>query len=210
MAKISNLFSYPIGSIDQITFTKIRRTGIAKKKISKNTSNTPQQQKIRSAFSVAVKLVQPMNAVIRQGFRLYTKTMSAYNSCMQYSLKNVVTHDFQIDYQKVMISRGGSLFPVENANTQIDDQSIIITWKDNSNETGRSNPTDKSLICVFNENNSEVTFNADGNERNAETQVIALPLHWQTGDKLHTHIGFASTTNNNVSNSLYIGQAIMP
>jgi hypothetical protein len=206
MARIQYIFSSPRGSIDNITFSKIRKTAYAKKKIMKNASNTPKQQKTRSAFSVAVKLVQPMLGVIRTGFRLYTQTMSAYNSCMAYTIKNVVTEDFEIDFTKVLISKGGSLFPAENPDCQLENQSIIITWNDNSNETGRSNPTDNSLTCIYNETRSEVVFNAAGAERNMGSQTLSLPTHWEQGNKLHIYIGFASTTDNNVSNSVYIGE----
>ena len=207
MARIQHIFSSPRGSIDNITFSKIRQTAYAKRKIMKNASNTPKQQKVRSKFSEAVKLIHPMLGLVRKGFRLYTRTMSAYNNAIQYTIKNALTPDFQIDYSKVLIARGGSLLSAENADFQLRDNEVSITWNDNSNDTDRSASIDKSLTCAFNETRNEVVYNAEGAERSAGTQTLTLPTHWDTGDKLHFYIAFASTTNQNLSNSTYIGES---
>ena len=203
MARINmGVFSAPRGSIANITFSRWKKTNYAKQKIKTNKSNTPSQQKVRSAFSVAVTLVKPMNALIKQGFRLYTDKMSAYNAALQYTIKNVLTSDFEIDYSKVLISRGGSLSPALNATAYFDSGSIVFEW--DTSESSSAHATDKSLICLLNPANNEIVFNDAGADRSTGLQSLRVPPLW-TG-KVHAYIGFITEDKKDVATSVYLGE----
>ena len=203
MARIQYIFSNPRGSIDNITFSKIRKTAYAKKKIQKNTSNTPKQQEARSAFSLAVGVVSKIQPLIKQGFCLYTGRMSSYNAALQHIMKNALTPDrLEIDYSKVLISKGGSLSPAVNATAYSDSGSIVFEWDTTGSSSANAN--DKSLICLINPANNEVVFNDAGADRSTGIQSIRVSPLW-TG-KVHAYIGFVSEDQKNVATSTYLGE----
>ena len=203
MARINYIFSAPRGSVDNLTFSNWKATNYVKKKIQTNKSNTPAQAKVRTAFSAAVSVIQPINALIKKGFALYSKNQSEYNAAVAHVIKNAVTPDLQIDYTKILISRGGKILPLQNPTVNAATDSLSVSWEDNSNESGNSNPTDKTLFCVINTSKNESSFAIDAAERHEESQSFALPSHWETGDQLHIYIGL--TSQKDVSTSQYIG-----
>ena len=204
MARINmGVFSAPRGSIANITFSRWKRTNYAKQKIQKNTSNTPSQQKVRSAFAIATALVKPLYPILKQGFSLYTDRMSAYNAAVQYTIKNSLTPENEIDYSKVLISCGGSLSPAVNTSAYSDERSIVFEW--DTNESSSAYATDKSLVALINPTNNEVVFNDAGVERSTGIQTIRVSPLW-SGQKVHAYIGFITEDKKDVATSVYLGE----
>ena len=202
MARINNIFSAPKGSVGTLTFSNWKTTNYVKSKIQSNKSNTPDQQIVRNKFSTVIELVKSIFPLVQEGFKLHTARMSAYNFCVGLFLKSgVVTPALQIDYTKVLISRGGSLMPPLNPHAIYDSGSVNFSWTDIDNAPN-ANPDDQTLIAVLNETRKEAIFNIGGSQRSSELEICILPSHWQTADNLHAYIAFSNSKN--VSNSTYI------
>ena len=207
MAKLNYLFGKARGSIGEITFSTWRKIPVAKKKIEKNGSNTPRQQKQRSAFMLVTKLVQPLNSILKHSFRPYTAKMTGYNACLAYNLKNALTEGqdgWEIDYSKVLVARGGKLLSPANANFDYANDSFVLEWDNNSNDIGTANPTDKGVIVLYNSTQGNAHLSYGDVERQDSNISFPTPGHWNEDDQIHVYFSFVSDDNS--ASSVYLGQ----
>ena len=163
------------------------------------------QRSQRSKFALTLKLLQPLTAFLRTGWKLYTHKQSAMNAAMSYTLANAVTGtypDYQIDTSKVLVSRG-SLTPAANATATATGGNIAISW-DNNSGTGSAKATDKTLTAVLNPAKGEAITNTAGAERTTGTQTVVIPADW-SGDSVEVYLGFVSDDGKEVANSVYLG-----
>jgi hypothetical protein len=170
----------------------------------KNPRTTGQRSQ-RSKFSLALKLLQPLTAFLRTGWKLYAHKQSPFNAAMSYTLANAVTGtypNYAIDNSKVLVSRG-ALTPAANGAAATAGGNIVITW-DNNSGTGSAKATDKSLVAVLNPTKSEAITNDGGVARTAGTQTVVLPADW-SGDSVVVYLGFVSDDSKEVANSVYLG-----
>ena len=158
------------------------------------------QRRQMSKFGLAVALLRPLIAVLRIGWKLYAKHQTAFNACTAYTLANAIKGtfpNFQIDYPKVMISRG-SLTPIQAPTIAGSSGKITISWNNNSG-IGNAKPTDKLLLALVNPTKNEVVTRFNETERSEGTQPLSVP-HW-VGDKIHAYFGFVSDDGKEVSDS---------
>jgi len=166
-----------------------------------NNQRSLAQRTQMSKFALVVALLRPLTAVLRIGWKRYATHQSAYNAATAYTLANAIIGEFpnhQIDYKKVMISRG-NLTPIQPPTMSGSTGRITISWKDNSG-IGNAKPTDKLLLALINPVKNEVITRYDETERSEESFAIDLP-HW-TGNRVHIYIGFASDDGKEVSDSI--------
>ena len=193
-------------SIGNLTFSSWKNIGVVKKKIEKNGSNTPKQQKQRSAFMLVTRIVQPLNPILKNSFRPYTSRMTGYNACLGYNLKNALTEGpdgFEIDFSKVLIGRGGKLLsPVNATFVQELDNNIEIRWVNNSNDIGTANPNDKAIVVLYNETQGVAHLSHGDVERKDVSTFLSPPASWNSSDKIHVYLTFVSDDNS--ATSIYL------
>ena len=163
------------------------------------------QRSQRSKFSLALKLLQPMTAFLRTGWKLYAHKQSPINAAMSYTLANAITGTFPnyaIDPSKVLVSRG-ALTPAANGAAAATGGNIVLSW-DNNSGIGSAKATDKVLTAVLNSAKGESITNTAGAERTAGTQTVVLPADW-SGDSVEVFLGFVSDDGKEVANSVYLG-----
>ena len=166
-----------------------------------NDPKTLAQRRQRVKFALVIALLRPLTAVLRVGWKRYATHQTAFNAATAYTFANAITGTFpnlQIDYKKVMISRG-NLTPIQPPTLKGSGGKITIAWKDNSG-IGNAKPTDKLLLALINPVKNEVITRYDETERSEESFAIDLP-HW-TGNRVHIYIGFASDDGKEVSDSI--------
>jgi hypothetical protein len=102
-------FSGKIGD-ELVGFKSYKKHGLRKYNGSPRVPNTLSQRQVKSSFAVAVAAVKPLVPAVRLGFAHATGgTMSGYNACVRYTVKNAVIGDYpdyEIDYEKLKISIG--------------------------------------------------------------------------------------------------------
>ena len=163
------------------------------------------QRSQRSKFSLTLKLLQPMTAFLRTGWKLYAHKQSPFNAAMSYTLANAVTGvypDYDIDPSKVLVSRG-ALTPATNTFVSFDSGEVEFQWEDNSGK-GSAKQTDKALIAILNLSKGEAITDTAGVERPDCVQRVAVPAEW-SGDSVETYLGFISEDGKEVANSVYLG-----
>lgn len=167
---------------------------------------TPAQIGQRTKFGITIRLLKPLTAILRTGWKQYANGMSAFNAAMAYTVSNAITGtypDYDIAPSKVLVSCG-SLTPAANAKVTIAaGGNIELTWDDNSG-TGNAVQTDLAMIAILNSARNETITTSEGAERITKKQTIATPSHW-AGDNIHVWLGFISEDGQEVSNSAYLG-----
>jgi len=191
-------FSGKVGSVIGASW---KRTMYMRSLPKKTNSQTLAQRTQRAKFALVINLLRPLTAVLRVGWKRYATHQSPFNAATAYTLANAIVGEFpniQIDYKKVMISRG-NLTPIQPPTLTGSSGKITILWKNNSG-IGNAKPTDKLLLALINPVKNEVITRYDETERSKESFAIDLP-HW-TGDKVHIYMAFASDDGKEVSDSI--------
>jgi hypothetical protein len=163
------------------------------------------QRSQRSKFALALKMLQPMTAFLRTGWKLYAHKQSPFNAAMSYVLANAVIGnypDYEIDASKVLVSRG-ALTPAANGSAVVAGGNITFSWDDNSG-VNSAKQTDKALIAILNLEKGEAITDAAGAERTTGTQTVVLPADW-SGNSVEVYLGFISEDGKEVANSVYLG-----
>jgi len=167
---------------------------------------TEGQMDQRSRFTTALAFLQPMKDFIKVGYKGYAVKMTQFNSAMSYILKNAVFGvypDYAIDYDSALISRGSLPSALNGAASSAVPGNVTFSWSDNSVE-GNAQPTDKSMLLVFNPAKNETVFVTDGATRAEGTQTLVVPANY-SGDRVECFISFISADKISVANSRYIG-----
>jgi hypothetical protein len=171
---------------------------------------TPGQVNQRTKFTTALQFLQPMRDFIKVGYKAHATKKTEFNSAMSYILKNAITGiepDFYVDYANALISKG-SLTGALNGSLDLSVAgTAAFAWEDNSG-SGSAQATDKAMMLLYNETRGEVIFSTAGALRSALGQNLVLPAEY-TGDTVIGYLAFISGDGSQVSNSAYLGSAVV-
>lgn len=166
---------------------------------------TVAQMSQRTKFALAVRMLKPVTALLRTGWKLYANGKSAINAAMAYTLANAITGsypDYDIDPSRLLLSRG-TLTPAADAAVEFQDGNVLFTWSDNSG-VNSATQSDLALVAILNATRGEAITTTEDAERMDEGQSVSLPAHWE-GDALHAYLGFISEDGRDVASSIYLG-----
>lgn len=156
--------------------------------------NTNNQQSARSKFSVLVKFLSKMSAVISVGFHDLDgyKTGNSFSAAVGYNYKNgAVTGSYpnlSIDNQKVVLSQGVVELPYTPQVTA-DGTTLSITWADNSG-IGNANADDVVMLACYNPDKDTALANVSLAARSERNGSFALPVAW-TGDIVWVYLAMS-------------------
>ncbi|HET6556805.1 MAG TPA: DUF6266 family protein, partial [Prolixibacteraceae bacterium] len=115
-------------------------------------ANTPAQQEHRAKFSLVVKFLRPLTALLRIGFKEAGSRLSGFNAAMSYVMENAVMGiypDLDIDYTKVLVCRGNLPGALNPAVVSVVAGQVDFTWENNTWDAG-ANAGDKVVLVVYN------------------------------------------------------------
>ncbi|MEQ9403579.1 MAG: DUF6266 family protein [Cyclobacteriaceae bacterium] len=164
----------------------------------------------RTKFTAALQFLQPMKDFIKVGYKGYAVKKTEFNSAMSYLLKNAITGvapDFEIDYPAALISRGSLTGSLNAALDVATAGSAGFSWDDNAG-SGNALASDKAMLLIYNESKGEVIFTTAGAARSVGAQNLVLPDEY-SGDTVRAYIAFVKEDGTEVSNSTYIGSAVV-
>ncbi|MCF6132500.1 DUF6266 family protein [Flavobacterium sp. WG47] len=176
--------------------------------LPKKTNRTPTetQQLQRQLFTTVAEFLSPMSNVLSRYFGHSGGYVSRRNQAMSYHMTEAVEYvdpNFDILYNKVLISKG-DLVGVQNptaASTTA--EKISYTWEDNSGQ-GSAKATDQLVVVIYApaENLYYTLLNAA--VRNAGSVTITLSSYF-SGLEVQSWITFASETGKAYATSVYMG-----
>lgn len=170
--------------------------------VSVSNPRTDKQQHQRTKFGMTVAFLKAINPYVRVGYKSYTQRQSSFNAAMSYIIRNAVKGsglELSIDYSKVLVSRG-SLMPVFNAKSIVEDNKVIFSWTDNSG-MGDAAKTDLAMPLAYNKDKGEAVYLTAADTRAQATTELALPQSW-AGDAFAIYLGFVDPYTGRVSNSI--------
>ena len=167
---------------------------------------TPAQVDQRDKFSLAVGFLQPINPLLRLGFKSPDPRLSSFNVALSYFVQNSLTGvsgSFSIDYPKVLIAKG-ELSPAWNAiGVSTVANELKITWT-NSNVVGMSSNDDETIVLVYHPEKGQKVMSISDATRAANEIVVELPSDY-SGTEVQCWIAFVSGNKKYRSTSSYAG-----
>lgn len=172
-------------------------------------ARTAKQLAQREKFKLVLGFLRSVQSYVRVGFKMYATRQTAFNAAMSYTMRNAVkgtSQDVSIDYSKVMVSRGSLVLPL-NIHRLNNDGEIAISWSDNSG-VGNALDTDFAMPLAYNADKHEVVYDMVSACRGDEGVSLNYPSNW-SGDTVHVYLGFVSENGSLVSDSVYLGEAVI-
>ena len=172
-------------------------------------ARTAKQLAQREKFVLTLGFLRSLQSFVRVGFKMYATRQTAFNAAMSYTLKNCikgVSPNFSIDFAKVMVSRGSLVLPL-NIHRLNNDGEIAISWSDNSG-VGNALDTDFAMPLAYNADKCEAVYDMVSSCRGDEGVSLNYPSNW-SGDTVHVYLGFVSENGSLVSDSVYLGEAVI-
>ncbi len=185
-------------SIDYIRLRSRKRRG----------TSSAKQIDVQLRFSLIQNFLHTMGTLLKLTFKKYAVNMTEFNAAFSYNFKNAITGtapDYDIDFQKALVSRG----ELPNANAPqatVTGTVIFYTWQDNSG-MGTAAGTDIAIMVVFCRNLNLTIYNSAGTRADGAAQIDVVNFK---GETVETWLTFFSPDTEEVSNSLYTGELAVP
>ena len=177
---------------------------------TKKRAFSPAQQAQQQKFGVAARFANTLTALLDVTFHNYALHKTGRNSAISYLMKRAVmgtSPNFQLDYTKVLISRGDLLGAEGAVATAGIDGQITFTWNDNTN-TGHARPSDRAIVVAhcpaLNQSWYAIT------EATRRSGITGLDFPGLSGHTVHTWLGFISKNGKEVADSVYTGTLVKP
>lgn len=174
------------------------------KKTNRTASETQKLQ--RQLFTTVAEFLTPISPVISLYFGRRGGVASRRNQAMSYHMTEAVEYvepNFDILYNKVMISKG-DLVGVQNpvVTAQAGNQ-LVFNWDNNSGQ-GSAKPKDKLVVVLYSETGDLYYTNLNAADRSAATVALTLPDYFN-GVEVQVWIAFAAEDNKSYASSVYMG-----
>ncbi|HZH72522.1 MAG TPA: DUF6266 family protein [Mariniphaga sp.] len=196
--KVGNLIG---ASWKGINYLRIKPANVANPR-------TPKQLDQRSKFSLMLKFLQPLNEVIKVGYKSQAIKMTPINSALSYNIKNAIEGEYpeySVDFENAILSKG-ALAQAAGAEYEIQETGkIFLSWTDNSDDPNASGD-DKALLVVYNPVKNQAVTSKTVTRADCSGEV-QLPVSFE-GDPFHAWIIFQSADEQVVSESTYVGEGV--
>lgn len=164
-------------------------------------SQLDQQEK----FSLILKFMSTMTALLNTTYKAYGKGISAVNAAVSYNLQNGISgaaSPFNLNYPTILLSRGD--LPNTSSATAVAEagNAVKFTWENNAG-LGKAKATDKVILVVYCPALSHTVYIQGGNMRSELTQSLTVAAF--TGETVETWLAFIADNGTVVSNSMYTG-----
>jgi hypothetical protein len=202
------------GRIGQVVVCKWRGIIVGRQRPSKPTKpGIEEQLNQRKKFGSVSNFLKLFSEEIAVGWASDKKKLTAINEAVRYHIEKAlkgVYPDYEIDFEKVLISRGrgkidGGFRPVATAGP---DATIDITWITCDSTSRITKPTDLLQVVLVDENvrpDKVLAVHFDKfTKRNALNAKVGVPRRCEN-HPLHVYIFFSSEDGKLASKSEYLG-----
>ena len=114
--------------------------------------------------------------------------------------------ELTIDYPNVLISKGTLTGPW-NPVVSSAGGSINVAWQDNTG-SGTAKATDKLVMLVYNETQSQYVYTMEGGSRSVLADSLEMPADF-VGDQVQVWVAFYAADKKTISTSLFAGAVIV-
>lgn len=167
---------------------------------------TEKQLIVQTKFTLTAHFLAPLKPLLSAYFGQPSGEKSRYNLAFSYHNKEAIIGtypDFEIDYTKVIVSKGELLGVAEPEVAALSGAEVKYSWQDNSGE-GEAKATDMVFVVVYNPTKALFAYKVLASQRDAAVYTLALPDTW-TGDAVHTWLGIVNAAETKCASSVYLG-----
>jgi len=162
----------------------------------------------RLVFALVTGWLKPLRDLIWIGFQGFKGSKTPMNGCVSFVMKEAITGEGRqsnIDFPKVVFSRGELFISLIREFTSIADTPLYIKWE-NGPASAFNNADDKATFIVYNPVKEKfVTF--EGVARRADLEkTLQFPANFKN-DTVHCWIHYVNVAGDAVSTSIYLGNA---
>jgi hypothetical protein len=168
---------------------------------------TPAQVDVRTKFSLITSFLSYLAPLIDVGFAEYDSKMSPMNAAVGYNVQRAIvgiSPDFEIDYSKIVYSRGTRVASPTNATVlSTIPNSIGFSWNGVIVRGEFGSLTDTANFVVYNPEKGDYVILDNAVDRSAGLYVLQTPAHF-AGDLVHCYMSFDSL-DKKASKSIWVG-----
>lgn len=174
-------------------------------------SPTDLQLTQRAKFGFANGFLGPLGSLINMGFKTQAFKKTGFNMAITHFMAEALTGtypDFDIDYTKVLFSKGPLEIVWNTVATSTIPGEISLAWQDNT-DMGTAKATDKVVIIIYNPSEAKFVYKLDNApNRSAAMDTIGVPDSF-SGDTVQVWIATMTPDKTVFSTSLYAGQIVV-
>jgi hypothetical protein len=170
------------------------------------------QLSARKITRISSKRLKMFKAFLKVGFSIEITgtTQNAFNMAVSVNKRAMMTGvypNFQVDYSKLVLSRG-ILKPGEELNVSATDEAIFFTWKAEE-KMAWPESTDLVMMLAYFPELDRTIVKISGNARNTGADQMPIPPSLKDAHS-ETYIAFVAADRLQVSDSTYLGSLNLP
>jgi len=162
---------------------------------------TPAKLRQRQRLSLVTKFLQPFKDLVKITFAHNTVGRSPYHTAQSFNMKNAIIGDVYpdqvIDYNKVCLSAGNLKLPKE-CSVKRTDNGLLFEWDDY-----KEGSSDTLVVILLDTCTNWVEFQFTGVSKYKKSYLWDVDLD---DEKVSIWIAFRSLYEEDMSNSLYLGE----
>ena len=165
-------------------------------------SQLEQQEK----FTLVAHFLTPMKPIVGKYFGKKQGDKSVFNLATSYHMKEAVTGTlgaFEMDFAKVLISKGELRGLANPTATAAAGQVIDLAWTDNSGQ-GYANANDQLMVVAYCETLDIYQLFENVAQRDAAAANLSMPS-FLAGQQVHVWASFATSDAKDAATSSYLG-----
>lgn len=202
-------FSGKVGTVVGSSWKGIEYMRSLPKPSTKAPTDLQLEQRIK--FAIATGFLRPISSLVNLGYKSLAVNKTGYNLATAQVIAEAIIGvypEFQIDYAKVLFSKGNLTGPWNAVSTSDSPAVVNISWTDNSG-LGTAKETDKAVILVYNPDKAQFVFNTNsGAARSVLTDSMVVPPDF-SGDTVQVWIAFLSEDKKTISTSIHTGTVVI-
>lgn len=167
---------------------------------------TEAQSNQRDKFGLAVGFLQPINQLLKLGYKPTDPRYSSFNLAVAYFLQNSIiglSGAYEIDYTKVLISKGELSPPWNSIGASTAANELKFSWV-NSTTSVMNNEDDETIALIYNPVKGIHYMSISATTRVSGELAVTLPNDF-VGDEVQCWIGFITKDKKYRSTSVYAG-----
>ncbi|MCK7591927.1 DUF6266 family protein [Subsaxibacter sp. CAU 1640] len=167
---------------------------------------TPAQLDQRMRFALVAHFLYWLKPIVGKYFGKKQGDKSVYNLATGYHLKEAITvvnNTYEMDYEKVLISKGELRGLVDVTATAAADQVIQLAWTDNSGQ-GYASEEDQLWVATYAPDTDLYQLFEDAAKRNDRGADLQMPAYF-SGQVVHVWATFIASNGKDAATSSYLG-----
>lgn len=165
----------------------------------------------RAKFGLVTGFLKPISSLVNLGYKSQASGMTGFNvatSDMVASAISGIYPALEIDYTKVIFSKGVLTGVYDVVTTSPAPAQVKINWADNSG-SGTGAATDVAVVLIYNPAKSAFVYNLNnGAERSEAEEIITLPAEF-SGDSVQVWLAFMTPNRKTFSTSIHAGEIVV-